>query len=114
MIPLAFIPHLGTQELVIILIIALLIFGRRLPEVGKSLGKGIVEFKRGVKGIDDEIEAESDKPGKREPRSEQTPPNVPPASLPDAAPPADSTLPSSGSTGAVPHEAPHAPKAQQS
>lgn len=110
MIPLAFIPHLGPWEVTVLLLLALLIFGRRLPEVGKSLGKGIVEFKRGIKGIDDEIESESDKPAKREPRSEQTPPNVPPASLPDAAPPADSTLPSSGSTGAVPHE----PRPQQS
>jgi len=60
---LAFIPNLGPQEMVIILILALLLFGRRLPEVGRSLGKGIVEFKRGVKGITDEIEAESDRPG---------------------------------------------------
>ncbi|MEC8319874.1 MAG: twin-arginine translocase TatA/TatE family subunit, partial [Planctomycetota bacterium] len=33
----------GTTEWIIILVVALLIFGRRLPEVGKSLGKGIVE-----------------------------------------------------------------------
>ena len=42
--------------------VGLLLFGKRLPEVGKSLGKGIVEFKRGLKGIGDEIEAESEKP----------------------------------------------------
>jgi sec-independent protein translocase protein TatA len=40
----------------------LLIFGKRLPEVGRSLGKGIVEFKKGLKGIGDEIEEESSKP----------------------------------------------------
>jgi sec-independent protein translocase protein TatA len=49
----------GSTEWIIILVIALLIFGRRLPEVGKSLGKGIVEFKKGIKGIEDEIEQES-------------------------------------------------------
>ncbi len=49
----------GGYEWVIILGIALLIFGRRLPEVGRSLGKGIVEFKKGIKGIEDEIETES-------------------------------------------------------
>lgn len=42
--------------LIVILIVALLIFGKRLPEVAKSLGKGIVEFKKGVKGIEDEVE----------------------------------------------------------
>jgi len=49
----------GHWEWVIILVIGLLLFGRRLPEVGRSLGKSIVEFKRGVKGIQDEIESES-------------------------------------------------------
>ena len=39
--------------------IGLLLFGKRLPEVGRSLGKGIVEFKKGLKGIGDEIEEES-------------------------------------------------------
>lgn len=49
----------GGWEWAIILVIGLLLFGRRLPEVGRSLGKSIVEFKRGVKGIQDEIENES-------------------------------------------------------
>ncbi|MCH2138810.1 MAG: twin-arginine translocase TatA/TatE family subunit [Phycisphaerales bacterium] len=51
----------GTTEWIVILIIGLLIFGRRLPEVGRSLGKSIVEFKRGVKGIGEEIDSESSK-----------------------------------------------------
>ena len=52
---LAFFPNLGWQELLIIAFIALLIFGRRLPEVGRSLGKGIVEFKKGLQETGDEI-----------------------------------------------------------
>jgi len=52
----------GPMELIIILAIGLLIFGRRLPEVGRSLGKSIVEFKRGVRDIQNEIEEESSKP----------------------------------------------------
>jgi sec-independent protein translocase protein TatA len=51
----------GGWEWVIILLVALLIFGRRLPEVGRSVGKSIVEFKRGIKGINDDIESESSK-----------------------------------------------------
>ncbi|MDP7071207.1 MAG: twin-arginine translocase TatA/TatE family subunit [Phycisphaerales bacterium] len=58
----------GGWEWVIILLVALLIFGRRLPEVGRSVGKSIVEFKRGVKGINDEIETESSKSEAPQPR----------------------------------------------
>src|SRR3954447_11797046 len=40
-------PHLGPMELVIILVIALMVFGAgKLPEVGSALGKGIKEFKK--------------------------------------------------------------------
>ena len=45
----------GGFEWLIIAGIGLLIFGKRLPEVGRSLGKGIVEFKKGLKGVEDEI-----------------------------------------------------------
>lgn len=51
----------GGWEWLIILIVALLIFGKRLPEVMKSLGRGIVEFKKGVKGVEDEVEDVSSK-----------------------------------------------------
>ena len=46
----------GPMEMVIILGIGVLLFGKRLPEVGRSLGKGIMEFKKGVQGIEDEID----------------------------------------------------------
>ena len=52
----------GGWEWVILLVIGLLVFGRRLPEVGRSLGKSIVEFKRGIKDIQDDIEDESSRP----------------------------------------------------
>jgi sec-independent protein translocase protein TatA len=47
-------------EWIIIAAIGLLLFGKRLPEVGRSLGKGIVEFKKGLKGVEDEVESASD------------------------------------------------------
>lgn len=46
----------GGYELVIVAGIALLLFGHRLPSVMRSLGRGVVEFKRGVAGIDDDLE----------------------------------------------------------
>ncbi len=56
----------GGAEWIVLLVIGLLIFGRRLPEVGRSLGKGIVEFKRGVKGLDDEINTASSESSKKQ------------------------------------------------
>src|SRR3982751_5487603 len=46
----------GVTEWIIIGALGLLIFGKRLPEVGRSLGKGIVEFKKGLSGIDDHVD----------------------------------------------------------
>ncbi len=50
----------GGAEWIVVAAIGLLLFGKRLPEVGRSLGKGIVEFKKGLKGIEEEVEAASD------------------------------------------------------
>src|SRR5438093_13350459 len=44
------------QEWLVILVVGVLLFGRRLPEVGRYLGKGIVEFKKGIKGLEDDID----------------------------------------------------------
>lgn len=46
---------LGTTEILVILVIALVLFGHKLPEVARSLGKGIIEFKKGFGGMEDEI-----------------------------------------------------------
>jgi sec-independent protein translocase protein TatA len=47
---------IGPQELLIFAVIALLLFGHRLPSVMRSLGRGVVEFKKGVEGIEDDID----------------------------------------------------------
>ncbi|MBM4003327.1 MAG: twin-arginine translocase TatA/TatE family subunit [Planctomycetes bacterium] len=57
---------IGTQELIIIAIIVLVLFGHRLPSVMRSLGRGVVEFKKGVSGIDDETTPGPSGPGKPE------------------------------------------------
>ncbi len=57
---LAFLQSLGAPELLVIGIIALLIFGRRLPEVGRSLGQSFVEFKKGLKDTTDEFKGTTD------------------------------------------------------
>jgi len=54
----------GPMEMLIIGVIAVLLFGKRLPEVGRSLGKGIIEFKKGIHGIEDEIDTAVRSPGK--------------------------------------------------
>jgi sec-independent protein translocase protein TatA len=46
----------GPTELIIIGGIALLIFGNRLPSVMRSLGKSVTEFKKGVEGVEDDID----------------------------------------------------------
>ncbi len=46
---------LGTPEIIVILIVGLLLFGRRLPDVGRSLGKTFVEFKSGLQDVQSEL-----------------------------------------------------------
>jgi sec-independent protein translocase protein TatA len=67
--------NLGFGEILIVLLVALLVFGGRLPEVGRSLGKGLVSFKEGLKGIpepeDDEEEAEDEQEEEKEEVAEE-------------------------------------------
>ncbi len=61
---------LGWQELLLIFFIALLVFGpRKLPEIGRSIGKAIAEFKKSSEELKEEIEKAVDEADKKEPDS---------------------------------------------
>ncbi len=54
--------NLGVGEIVIIALVVLLFFGgKKIPELMKGLGKGVKSFKEGVNGIENEINADTEK-----------------------------------------------------
>jgi TatA/E family protein of Tat protein translocase len=56
---------IGTQELLIIFLIVLLLFGaNRIPEIGRALGKGIRDFKRATRDIEDDLKTDSHSPNR--------------------------------------------------
>lgn len=59
--------NIGPQELFWLFLIVLLIFGaKRIPEIGRSVGKGIQEFKKGMREVENELQT-SDKPASAPP-----------------------------------------------
>ncbi len=59
---LLFLGSLGSQEIIIIALVILLLFGgKKIPELMRGLGKGVSQFKKGMKDIEDEINAEPEK-----------------------------------------------------
>ena len=71
---------LNTQELLIIFLIILLLFGaNRIPEVGRALGKGIRDFKRATREVEDQVQGRDEPPRKivKDPGTESKPENPP-------------------------------------
>ena len=66
--PLAFLNFADPVLLIILGVVGILVFGRKLPEIGRNLGKSIVEFKKGLNDAGQEnhksVEEGSDKPSK--------------------------------------------------
>lgn len=52
----AFLNQIGPMEWLLILVLGILLFGRKLPDMGRYLGKSIVEFKKGVRGLEDDLD----------------------------------------------------------
>ncbi len=78
---------IGPQEILIVLVIALIVLGpTKLPEMARSLGKGVKEFKEGIND-DDTVDVSADEEDEEEPVSARVH-ELPPADLPPAdAPP---------------------------
>ena len=72
-------PSMKQRRLLIIVgVVAVLLFGKRLPEVGRSFGRGIAEFKKGLHEVKDELDKEPPPP--EPPQHRLRPPAEPPAS----------------------------------
>ena len=72
-----FIGSFGPTEMIFVMVILLLVFGaKRLPELGSGLGKGIREFKRSMRSINEEIERDDAPPAQqiRPPQRTAVPP----------------------------------------
>jgi sec-independent protein translocase protein TatA len=67
------------EQWLLIGLVALLLFGKRLPEVGRSLGKGIIEFKKGLAGIEEDV-TQGMNQGMNQPNSNPNQQALPPAS----------------------------------
>ena len=87
---------LGMPELIVIFIIALVVFGpRKLPELGRSLGRGIAEFKKATTELQNTLEREITEDERRTQAAAtavaQTPPQAPVTPTPDGATPVSKT-----------------------
>jgi sec-independent protein translocase protein TatA len=69
---LSFISLPGGMEWIIILVIGLLLFGRKLPDVGRGIGQGIREFKKGLKETSDEVQKSDEASARRSLPQDQT------------------------------------------
>jgi len=96
----AFLPigGIGPGEMLVIGVIAVLLFGKRLPEMGRTFGKSLMELRKGLSGIEDEIRGATNvsskpasRPAKRtfnelDDRDEATAPKFEPPPAPPAEP----------------------------
>jgi sec-independent protein translocase protein TatA len=46
---------LGTAEIIVLVLLALLLFGKHLPHLARSFGTGLMQLKKGLSGLEDEV-----------------------------------------------------------
>ncbi len=94
---------MGPTEMIIVGVIAVLLFGQRLPEVGRSLGKSLMEFKKGLNDIKSEMDVATmeptSRPAKRYNADDYDEPTAP-KFVPPAQEPSDSADPAQPDTTA--------------
>jgi sec-independent protein translocase protein TatA len=71
-VPFAFLTP-GPFDMLIIAAIVLLLFGNRLPSVMRSLGQGVVEFKKGIEGVEDDRDSNKKLKGDKEEKDKEQP-----------------------------------------
>ncbi len=97
---LAFLGGMGYGEMLVVGLVALLLFGKRLPEVARSLGKSVTEFKKGIRGIEEGFDEGSSYQHHELPRSTESVAPRAPKFEPPTSPPADvSAAPNTAGTG---------------
>src|SRR5262245_13841751 len=115
---LLFLQNLAPTEVLLILVVALLVFGGRLPQVARNLGKSFVEFKKGLRDLNTDLRNEldmSDRPAPPRPREQlpQPPVNQPAPVAKDATteptPPTPAPVASSSTTSTPETPAPQPP-----
>src|SRR5262245_4937089 len=87
-------PQLGLPEMLVVMGVAGLLFGKRLPAGGRSLGKGSLEFKKGLRGIEDELDFSATSSSDYHRRTEDhASPAGPETAIPKFEPPAPNPAP---------------------
>ena len=95
-------PNLGPWEMMVVMIVAVLLFGKRLPEVGRSLGKGLVEFKKGLRGIEDDLDTAARVPARK--ANTPSPEALPDPSIPKFEPPTTAPVAASNEYDPQPYQ----------
>ncbi len=70
----AFLAGLGPMEIIVLVVLGVLLFVRKLPDMGRYLGKSIVEFRKGVKGLEDDVEGAGSAPQTQQPQEQMRAP----------------------------------------
>jgi sec-independent protein translocase protein TatA len=99
-------PQIGPLEVVIVLVIALLVFGpKKLPELGRGLGRGMRDFKRGLAGDDTDDREDEDRRREAIPPAQPVQAAAPPPPAPEPAAAPEAPAPAPAANGEVVDEA---------